>query len=370
MKCGLNRGWLSAGLIGVTAAIAMAEPPRYRVEVLSDLAPVVPGEYRSKGITHFGDGDAALGWAGSGGGHFSPVRWDGGTPSLLALPAGWTSGYAFGQDAAGRIAGEVYDSPEYSSSRAVIWRDGVASVLPDLGGPRAGAHAVNIHGAIVGYAQTPGGFSHATVWSSDPSSGTTELPILPGHDTSQATDINDAGLIAGVSFREDAWVTTERAIVWSGGAATELPMPVEAERAAAIKINNHGAVLGWWANDITTGEVHSLLWRDGAMVDNATLRTPGLQLWDLNDSEIAVGAVLGDDWTGVLYENGVLYDLSDWVEGGWVITHANAIGDDGRIYASAQLDGEYAELVLVPIPSPATMALLGLAILVRRRSTR
>ncbi|MCC6676704.1 MAG: hypothetical protein IT436_06130 [Phycisphaerales bacterium] len=363
----MKRGWIAAAAaISGMAASVNAEPPRYRVEELQALAPTAPGEFRGRGVTQFLPGGGALGYAASGGGYFSPVRWEGTTPIALDLPDGWASGYSFGQDAAGRIVGTVYDGLEYRESRAVVWEGGVPRILSDAGGPRASAFAVSAAGDIAGSMELKDGRQIAVVWRGG-GPEYTELTPPAGLDNASAYAINHDGAMGGSAFLSGAWATTMRPVLWMDGVPVELPMPPAADRAGVAAMNDHGAVLGFWDSESTLGILHSALWMEGRLVDDPALATPNLQLIDLDNRGRAVGTLLGDEWSGVLYEEGELLSLTDLVEPGWVITQAETIADDGRIFAIGYHDGDWREVVLTPIPAPGPLVLLGLAAARRRR---
>lgn len=363
----MKRGWIAAALvISGMAATANGEPPRYRVDELQALAPTAPGEFRGRGITGFLAGGQSLGYAASGGGYISPVRWEGTTPIAFDLPDGWASGYAFGQDAAGRVVGTVYDGLEYRESHAVVWEGGVPRILSDAGGPRASAFAVSAAGDIAGSMELKDGRQIAVVWHGG-GPEYTELTPPAGLDNASAYAINRDGAMGGSAFLSGAGATTMRPVLWMDGVPVELPMPTAADRAGVTAMNDHGAVLGFWGSESTLGTLYSALWKDGRLVEDAALATPNLQLLDLDDQGRAVGTLLGNEWSGVLYEDGELLFLTDLVGPGWVITQAETIADDGRIFAIAHHNGDWLPVLLTPIPAPGTLVFLGLAAARRRR---
>lgn len=93
--------------------------------------------------------------------------------------------------------------------RGFVWRDGVMTALPTLGGNNGYATGANNRGQVVGWAENATHDStcvspqvlqfRAVLWK--PSAGQTqELLPLPGDDTSSAaTAINDRGQVVGIS---------------------------------------------------------------------------------------------------------------------------------------------------------------------------
>lgn len=92
-----------------------------------------------------------------------------------------------------------------SAEHALLWVDGRPVKLPTLGGKGWNTPmAINNHGIIVGFSDTPGDYvnkiltanNQAVLWTKD---GIVNLHTLPGDVTAQATGINDWNQVVGYS---------------------------------------------------------------------------------------------------------------------------------------------------------------------------
>lgn len=134
---------------------------------------------------------------------------------MKAIAGAGVQSVAFGINNRGEVVGG-YDAGD--SYRAFVWSESAG--LRDLGAPAgvtfSTAWAINDSGTVVGNFGVPRG-SSAFVWTR--TNGMKELPNTGGTLT-QATAINDAGLIAGVdgSTSDSTW----RAVVWKNGVERDL----------------------------------------------------------------------------------------------------------------------------------------------------
>ena len=68
-----------------------------------------------------------------------------------------------------RASAQTHAAPPYVSSHAVLWeRDGTPIDLGSLGGPSAGASAINDHGDVSGTSVDCGRFSTPFLWNRNP----------------------------------------------------------------------------------------------------------------------------------------------------------------------------------------------------------
>ncbi len=114
----------------------------------------------------------------------------------------------------------------YTAKHAVLWHEGVASLIETFGG--AGWNTptdINNRGQVVGFADLPGDVAGgvltfnpiAFIWSA--AAGTQQIPPLPGDTNSIAYAINDSGQVVGQSF---GGPEGSRAFIWQNGTSYDL----------------------------------------------------------------------------------------------------------------------------------------------------
>jgi hypothetical protein len=128
------------------------------------------------------------------------------------------------------VVGGGYSSPE-SGPVPVVWKDGVMTLLPTLGG-RGLATDVNANGVIVGWVDTDSATAPA-VWRNG------QLSVLPSlrEFGGEATAIDDDGRISGFSRGYDADnLPTE----WVGDVARPLPVSFGEDYIGVLGVNKSG----------------------------------------------------------------------------------------------------------------------------------
>ena len=171
-------------------------------------------------------------------------------------------------------------------------------ILPGMSG--SDASAVNNAGQVVGvsYDSDYSAF-HAFYWQSG---SMTDLGVLPGDHGSWARDINDAGQVVGES---QSSATNTHAILWANGSMVSLPT-LGGTACSAFGINNGGQIVGTCTTD-NSSVPHLVRWENGAITD---LGTNGLSPRGINDD----GQIVGDKYYGgtfhaTMWDQGVLTDL-------------------------------------------------------------
>ena len=129
----------------------------------------------------------------------------------------------------------------------------------------SGAYAVNDAGVVAGYSYRSDTDIDAVVWrpSGQGSYGITDLGRLPGSLSSYTYAINDAGVIAGDSSSPGQQEAVHHAVTWTPTAAgsyaiSELPVPPGDSDGTAFAINDAGVVAG--DSFSSNGEEHALVW--------------------------------------------------------------------------------------------------------------
>lgn len=170
--------------------------------------------------------------------------------------------------------------------RAFLWRNGVISELPTLGGNNSRATAINNNGWIVGQSnRTHNGPERATLWR--PGLPPLEIGTLGG-TMSSANGINDSGVVVG-----QAWTTgnqAARAYKWQLGVGMMdlgvLGGSTSNNYSAADAINAVGTIVG--VSDGTNGYPNPFRWTSGTMVNLAPSSVSGEAL-AINDAGTTVG---------------------------------------------------------------------------------
>ena len=171
-----------------------------------------------------------------------PVLWHKGNAQALPTIGSDPDGVAFGINNQGQAVG--YSGTCTEANYAVLWENGTASPLADLGTPGAIAYAINGHNQIVGQAVNSEGTALAAIWEIN--TVTSLGPLLPGDVASFATSINNRGQAVGSSFNsENSW---SRGLIWRNGVTTDLntlfPASAHLFVVSASNINDSGQIAG------------------------------------------------------------------------------------------------------------------------------
>jgi probable HAF family extracellular repeat protein len=171
-----------------------------------------------------------------------PVLWDKGKAQALPTVGSDPDGVAFGINNQGQAVG--YSGTCTAANYAVVWENGTATPLRDLGDPGAIAYAINSHGQIVGQAVNSDGTPLAALWQNN--TVTSLGGLLPGDVASFATSINNRGQVVGSSFNSNnSW---SHGLIWQNGVTTDLntlfPASSHLFVISASNINESGQIAG------------------------------------------------------------------------------------------------------------------------------
>ncbi|WHZ18329.1 MAG: hypothetical protein OJF55_000478 [Rhodanobacteraceae bacterium] len=246
-----------------------------------------------------------------------------------------------------------------------IWKDGEMYGLTGLGGPNNQAAWINNRGVTVGYAETmvrdtacppsPGPPASAqvlhflpVVWRGLEIERV--LPLPKGDAEGVAFAISNRGEVVGASGycalydgRYGVAIQPQHALLWRHGRMIDLGNLGGHYNHAANAINDRGEVVGSSGlpgDDPANGPQRAFLWRHGKMTNLGAL--PG----DTKSAAVAInnrGQITGvsldknGDTTGILWQDGKMYDLNDLIPANspLYLMHGFGINDRGQIVGMA-----------------------------------
>jgi probable HAF family extracellular repeat protein len=229
----------------------------------------------------------------------------------------------------------------YLACAPFLWRNGVMSQLPTLGGNNGQATSINNRGLVVGGVEnsTPDDCGlrlfqrKPVIWKNGQIE---ELPTLSGDTLGAANAINDHGQAVGRSQSCTLW----HAVLWKNGTVTDLGS-LGGTISQANGINNQDQVFGYsqLSGDLTG---HAFLWqKNTGMMDLGTL--PGdlgySEAWGIDNKGRVVGTSCDVNFNcrAFLWQNGVLTDLNTLIPAGspWFLVEADGINSAGTIVGLA-----------------------------------
>lgn len=294
------------------------------------------------------------------------------------ITPGWANGGAagYGINASGQVAGVSYQN---GHAIATSWTNGTAQALGGLGGPDSYATAINGSGVIAGSATNAAGQGRAVVYSN----GQTRDIGPSGTIWSAAYGVNESGTVAGYAMNGSG---AFRGFIWSLTSGAVMLSTLGGANSYAFGINDSGMVAG--NSTSGTGYAHAAMWGASGVTDLGTLGGNSSYAYGINNWDRIVGYsyLAGNTTThAFLFAGGVMMDLNALVAnlGGWELTQAYGINDDGQIVGTGLLNGvEHAfrldsepaplgaqALPVMANPEPGTIALLvtGLGLLIGGR---
>jgi probable HAF family extracellular repeat protein len=198
-----------------------------------------------------------------------PFLWRKGVMTPLPLLGG-NNGGAFGINNRGEIVGQAENSifdptcdglPQVFQLEPVLWQKGEARALPTLAGDPDGlALAVNDKGQVVGASGDCSFSFHALLWQDGVANNLGSL----GGSTVSASDINNRGQVVGSSYLNGNNVF--HAFLWQNGIMTDIDTVPGDLFSFASSINDRGQVVGTFAPP-SSFFVRAFLWQNGAMAD-------------------------------------------------------------------------------------------------------
>jgi probable HAF family extracellular repeat protein len=228
-----------------------------------------------------------------------------------------------------------------------IWRNGVMSALPTVGGINGQASAINNSGQIAGYAEN--GIADSTC-TAGTENFMVDLPVMWTNGNAQplptvgtdkdgvAFGINNQGQAVGYS---GTCIAVNHAVLWEYNTATPLP-DLGNPFAVAYAINGHNQIVGQAVN--SNGTALAALWQDNTVT---ALGGGGLLPGDVASFATSInnrGQVVGSsfdsrsNWShGLLWQNGVMIDLNTVfpASSNLYVVSASNINESGQIAGMA-----------------------------------
>jgi len=255
--------------------------------------------------------------------------------------------------------------------RAFVWRQGVKTLLPTLGGNNAAAVAINNRGQATGIAETnvvnpacasPQVFDFKAVIWGPTKDEIHELSPLPGDNEAVTTGINDNGRVVGTSAKCALGPFPIHAVLWEDGKPINLGTLGGAVFNIAFGINNRGQVVG--GSDLPGDTIHhAFLWENGMMTDlGSILGLPVSQALSINNQGQVVGFSqdLSNNIIAWIWENGLMTDLNSLIpaDSPWFLVEALGINDRAQIagFAFNTSTGDTRGFILTPVQSSESSA--------------
>jgi probable HAF family extracellular repeat protein len=188
-----------------------------------------------------------------------PVLWEKGEAHPLPTVGSDPDGVAFGINNQGQATGY---SGTCTLPNAVLWENGTATQLPDLGVPGALGNGINDQGQIIGQVVSADGTTaYAALWQNPQT--ITSLGTLPGDVSSLGEGINNQGQAVGSTT--DSSGDWAHAFIYQNGVMTDLntlfPASSNLYATMANEINERGQIAGMAIvlNGPHAGDIHAFL---------------------------------------------------------------------------------------------------------------
>ncbi len=258
--------------------------------------------------------------------------------------------------------------------RAGVWRKGVMTPLPGLGGNNAAALTMNSQGQIVGLAED--GVLDGTCMAPQQShfqAVTWEhghirvLPPLPGDEVAMAVRNNDNGQVVGTSglCSNTTFGGTglgAHAVLWDHGTPIDLGNLGDPNSGFAAVVNNKGEVFG--AAGLLDGTLHPFRWTKQTGIQDLGLMSPDAldrqnTPFNANDRGQMVGAscdVAFELCRGYIWQDDVFTDINSLLppDGMLYVIAPLAINQEGQIAGLALDLNTFEAHAFLATPRPGT----------------
>jgi probable HAF family extracellular repeat protein len=235
-----------------------------------------------------------------------------------------------------------------------LWKNGVMSALPTLGGNNGVATGINNQGLAVGWAEntvhdptciSPQVLQFEAVLYGEKLGQIEELPPLSGDVDGAATAINDNNLVVGISgicANAVGGATAAHSVLWQNGAPANIGNLGGSYWNTPTSINNHNEVVGF--SDLSGDSAedpnyHAFYWNKATGIqDLGTLPGDTFSIaWSINNQGLIVGQSIGPNGSSaVVWHDGMVTDLNTLIQSGSLtLDYANDVDDSGEIVGGA-----------------------------------
>ena len=248
--------------------------------------------------------------------------------------------------------------------RGFVYDNGEWTILPpvvDVPGAWSSAAAINNARTVVGQRSITENLSpqNGYIWSGE--KGFIDLGVMNGPN-SGATALSENGLVAGWT---GTGTTTSETFLWQNGKTTLLGFVPGGLTSAPSATTGEPIIVGSGAipmDGYPFGIPRAFLWQEGKFTMLGTL--PDHLISRAQDIRANGQQIVGRSWNvdgtptiahGFIWEDGVMYDLNDFIseEPKVVIEGATGISARGEIVANGDdVEGEIAAFLLTPIAAP------------------
>lgn len=319
-----------------------------RKYVMKDLG-TLPGFISSR-ATAINTRGQIVGWADTTNNITHAFLWENGVMKDLGTFGGSES-LASGINNSGEIVGAMILNDE---RHIFVWQDGkmidlgVLDNFANLGdaqnyNPGVG---INDHSRVTSRLTVEGGNQRSFIWDQGQ---TAYFGLLGDGSLCHAQAINNGGQIVGQAIDTNGH---SYPFVWQDGKVTKLGS-LGGTRSDATAMNDHGLVIGW-STPVNAGldGAHAFVWRNGTMKDLGTLGGKSSRAYAMNNADQVIGYAVTSQGSSeaFLWENGQMSNLNELAisNSGWHLICGDAINDRGQIVALGRKGQEQHAFLLSP----------------------